>query len=116
MIPRVTTYRTLIDRLLALGILSAARADVAREAANDWGDLDEDVPFAEVGALLDDMRVAAHLTYEPHHDVEDLESSYERLLWSLASLDGGPVDVTDVELDPDAAGPRRPTPPGHDGR
>jgi hypothetical protein len=98
-----TTYRTFIDRLLALGILSSARVEEAQKGASGWGDLDEEFLSTGVGALLDDLCVAAHLSYEPQDTVADLESSYQRLLQRLAALDGGPVEITDVTLDPEAA-------------
>ena len=89
-------YQRLALRLLDLGMMSRERADAACAEVADWhvGDPDQDV---DATVLVEyDVAVQAH-----GDDVDYAEEAYIHLLRKAASLSGGSVTVTDIELVPD---------------
>ena len=89
-------YQRLALRLLELGMMSRERADAACVEVADWhvGDPDQDV---DATVLVEfDVAVQAH-----GDDVDYAEEAYIHLLRKAASLSGGSVTVTDIELVPD---------------
>jgi hypothetical protein len=90
------TNRSLVDRMVALGIMSAERgAEVVRETPS-WINLDGDLEPEDIADMLHAFGLAVHVHCE---DVDDLEGSYRHILEQAAALSGGSVVVTDVALD-----------------
>jgi hypothetical protein len=90
------TYRGLIDRLAALGILPAGRVEAALATLGAWATGEDEIDD-DLAPLLELFGVAVSVHGE---DVDDLEESYREILQGAAALSGGAVVVTDVALDP----------------
>ena len=88
------TFRHLVDRLVALGVLRAERVDATWQAVAGWiqpDDLvDDDLPMRLV-----DLGVAV----QAHAGDAEVEDHYRSIIEGTAALSGGSVVVTDVALD-----------------
>jgi hypothetical protein len=89
-----------VDRLVALGILSADRAGATLLALDTWTTLDEEIEPEEIPFILAQIELAVQVHGE---DVDDLEESYREILERAAALSGGSVVVSGVALDMSAS-------------
>jgi hypothetical protein len=97
------TYQDVVDRLVAVGVLPAERADAAWQSLSGWARPDQQVDTDDLLMALVDIGVAVQV----HGEDCEVELAYRSILQDAAALSGGAVVVTDVALDTDGPGDGR---------